>query len=208
MTLWLQMTAGRGPAECCLAVAGLVPRLLAEAEAEGLHADVLEACPGPVPRSLASALVSLTGEGAERFASTWEGTVCWIAKSPLRPQHKRKNWFVSVSLLLAAADGAAFDARDVEITTLRAGGPGGQHVNKTASAVRVVHRATGLSTVAREERSQHRNRALALARLRSMLDDMRQDEVRQSERERWRRHDALERGQAVRTYTGERFSPS
>lgn len=206
MTLWLHMTAGRGPAECCVAVAGVVSRLLEEAKREGLRVDVIEACAGPVPSSLSSALLSLEGEGAERFASSWEGTVCWNAKSPLRPGHKRKNWFIGVSVLAPPREDTDFELRDVEMSALRAGGPGGQHVNKTASAVRVVHRPSGLSTVAREERSQHRNRALALARLRALLDEKKRIGDRESERDRWRRHDGLERGSAVRTFEGARFS--
>lgn len=204
-TVWLHVTSGRGPAECCLAVAGLVPRLLEEAEEAGLSAVVLEAIPGPRPGTLSSALVSLEGEGREAFSSSWAGTICWNARSPFRPQHKRKNWFVAVSVLSQPSEGGGLDLRDVDVTAMRAGGPGGQHVNKTESAVRVVHRPTGLSVTAREERSQHRNRELALARLRALLDDERREEARGRERERWRQHDALERGRAARTYEGERF---
>jgi protein subunit release factor A len=58
------------------------------------------------------------------------------------------------------------------VETFRAGGPGGQHQNVTESAVRLVHLPTGVRVVAREERSQHRNRALALARLREKLEEL------------------------------------
>jgi len=78
------------------------------------------------------------------------------------------------------ADPGAFDAPDDDeallaqcrVETFRAGGPGGQHQNVTESGVRLVHLPTGVRVVAREERSQHRNRALALQRLREKLDEL------------------------------------
>ena len=78
------------------------------------------------------------------------------------------------------ADPGAFDAPDDDeallaqcrVETFRAGGPGGQHQNVTESGVRLVHLPTGVRVVAREERSQHHNRALALQRLREKLDEL------------------------------------
>ncbi len=58
---------------------------------------------------------------------------------------------------------------DIKIETMRASGPGGQHVNKTESAVRITHFPTGMNTIAKEARSQQQNKKLALARLASML---------------------------------------
>jgi protein subunit release factor A len=63
---------------------------------------------------------------------------------------------------------------ECRVETFRAGGPGGQHQNKTESGVRLVHLPTGVRVVAREERSQHRNRARALERLREKLTEMNQ----------------------------------
>ena len=65
---------------------------------------------------------------------------------------------------------------ECEVETFRAGGPGGQHQNKTESAVRLTHRPSGIRVTAREERSQHRNRALALARLRERLHERNREE--------------------------------
>ena len=62
------------------------------------------------------------------------------------------------------------------VETFRAGGPGGQHQNVTESGVRLVHLPSGVRAVAREERSQHRNRALALKRLRAKLDELTREE--------------------------------
>jgi peptide chain release factor len=88
---------------------------------------------------------------------------------------------------------------------MRSSGPGGQHVNTTASAVRATHLPTGVSVVARDERSQHRNRALALARLAATLAgraDAREADLRHG---RWKLHASLERGNARRVFLGPGF---
>ena len=87
----------------------------------------------------------------------------------------------------------------------RAGGPGGQHQNKTESAVRAVHVPSGLSIVAREERSQHRNKALALDRLAALL--MLQGELAAiaARSEAHATHDQLERGRPVKRFKGADF---
>jgi peptide chain release factor len=97
-----------------------------------------------------------------------------------------------------------WNERELSIETLRASGPGGQHVNRTESAVRVTHRPTGLSVLAQEERSQHLNRRLALARLAALLAERAEQQSRAAEDQRWRQHTQLERGNAVRIYRGSR----
>ena len=79
------------------------------------------------------------------------------------------NWFVSVSALPPLPAAEAVRAQDVRFEAFRAGGPGGQHQNTTDSAVRAIHGPTGLRVVAREERSQHRNRDIALKRLAELV---------------------------------------
>ena len=204
--IWLQITSGRGPAECQLAVARLADVLAREAQAGGLACEVLDIVPGEAKGAALSTLLSLEGEGARRFALRTTGSVQWICPSPVRQGHKRKNWFVGVELLAPpeAASGA-LRAQDVIVEAMRASGPGGQHVNKTESAVRVTHKPTGLVATAREERSQAMNRKLALARLAGLLADGAKRAQAVSERERWATHDTLERGRPVRTFEGPHF---
>jgi len=204
MSLWLQITAGRGPAECQWVVAQLVPLLQREAALFGVAAEPIDAVPGEASGTLLSALVSLSGPGAEAFAATWQGSIQWIGKSPFRPHHKRQNWFVGVERL-AEPSQPLWSLQELEFSTLRASGPGGQHVNKTESAVRVVHRPTGLAVVAREERSQAQNKKLALARLAAMMAERGNQARADADKQRWEQHNALERGNPTRVYAGPDF---
>jgi peptide chain release factor len=204
----LLLTSGRGPAECRIALARVLEVLAREAEAAGLDLDVAMG-PNPDGHGPASAIALLDGEpGAEELAATWTGSILWVARSPLRPHHKRKSWFVGVSRLEPPATGpTGLNPVDVRFEAFSAGGPGGQHQNKTASAVRAVHRPTGLAAVAREGRSQHRNKAIALRRLDALLSLDRELAAIADDREVQSRHNRLERGRPVRTFEGPGFRP-
>ena len=201
MSLWLQLSSGRGPAECQWVVAQVLGKLRAEAAAAGVALEVLEAEPGDQPHTLLSALVSLTGDGAEALATSWVGTVQWIVKSPYRPHHKRQNWFIGVERL-AVPERPQWSERELVFSTMRSSGPGGQHVNKTESAVRVTHTPTGLSATAREERSQQQNRKLALARLAAQFEARAGAAEQEQQQARWQQHNTLERGNPVRVFRG------
>jgi peptide chain release factor len=164
VTVLLQITSGRGPVECCWVVKQLTLALLADAHRNNLHAEIIEEESGPEQGTLLSALIHLAGSGAERFAAGYEGTVQWIGTSAFRPGHKRKNWFAG-SQRTPIPESIPFSDKDVRIETMKGSGPGGQHVNTTESAVRAVHLLTGLSAIARDERSQSANRKRALERL-------------------------------------------
>ncbi len=199
----LLVTSGNGPAECRLAVGHVLHRMQAEAAHLDitLDVDVADAQHGPK-----SAVVVVQGAAADAFARGWCGTIQWRARSPLRPHHKRANWFVGVFLLPVVAIGKTrIAAKDVAFESFRAGGPGGQHQNTTDSAVRATHRPSGLMVVAREMRSQHRNKALALERLQGLANarDLAADEERKSNENRL--HNALERGNPIRIFQGAAF---
>jgi peptide chain release factor len=197
---WLQVTAGQGPAECAWAVLKVVEEILREATAMKLNARTLSMEVGPESGTASSVLISLSGEGdIDAFADAWWGTVQWIAHSPFRPQHRRKNWFVGVSLLEPVKE-TRFCPKDVRWETMCASGPGGQHVNRTESAVRVTHLPTGIEATSSEERSQHRNKQLALARLAAKVEAKGDERRRLDAKQRWRAHQDLERGNPVRVF--------
>lgn len=204
MSVWIQITSGRGPAECQWVVAELLRVLRAEAESASVGLSLLDAAEGEQPGTLRSALLSLEGEGAEPLVADWVGSVQWIGRSPFRPHHKRQNWFVGVERF-AVPSKPQWSERDLEFSTMRSSGPGGQNVNKTESAVRVVHTPTGLSVVAREERSQQQNKKLALARLAALLSSRGAQSEAAAAQQRWDQHNDLERGNPVRVYAGPKF---
>jgi peptide chain release factor len=199
--LWLQISSGQGPAECAWAVVKTIAEIEQEARSAALECRAIEIDPGPRAGTAQSALVSIRGEAPLTvvFAETWRGSVQWIARSPFRPQHKRKNWFVGVEVL-EPVDETRFRPQDVRWETMRASGAGGQHVNRTESAVRVTHLPTGLQAVAMEERSQHRNRQLALSRLAQKVAALNAGRAGQAREERWRAHHGLERGNPTRVF--------
>lgn len=201
---WMQITSGRGPEECCWVVARVFERVMKEAKDHGIQAEALDVIPGEERDTMKSVLLAIEGDGLDAFCRRWEGTLLWICASPFRPRHKRKNWYISISHL-APPDPVLFSEKDVRVETMRASGPGGQHVNKTSSAVRITHVPTGLVAMAQEERSQHQNRKLAMARVAQMLRDRENNQIRSTQQQLWDLHNSLERGNPVRTFEGPDF---
>ncbi len=203
-TLWLQLSAGRCPAECEWVVGRLASCVIAALPARGLDVEEIDRVPGQHPGDARSVLLRVSGAEVDSQVADWLGTIQWIGASPYRPHHKRKNWFVSVAAF-AEPRVETWNERELRIETLRASGSGGQHVNRTESAVRITHLPTGISVLGQEERSQHLNRRLALARLATLLNERAEATKRTTEDRRWRQHTQLERGNAVRVFQGADF---
>ena len=200
----LLITSGNGPAECEQAVAHVLKFMTHEANGKGLEINcIVEAS----KHGAKSAVVVIHGQAASAFSQQWLGTIQWRAPSKLRPQHKRANWFVGV---FALADNKPtsmrkISATDVSFESFRAGGPGGQHQNTTDSAIRAVHRPTGLTAIARDERSQHRNKSLALERLQELAAAQFAYEAEWLKHKTNSLHKQLERGNPVRRFKGGGF---
>ena len=206
-TLWLQLSAGRGPAECEWVVGQLAPRLIRELSAAELTVEEIARTSGEHGGDARSILWRVSGPEAAAQVQGWLGTIQWISPSPYRPHHPRKNWFVSVAAF-EEPETDLWDATAVRVDTLRASGPGGQHVNRTESAVRVTHLPTGLTAIAQEERSQHLNRRLALARLANLFAARTDTQMREELTTRWQQHTRLIRGNPVRVYRGKDGVPT
>ena len=194
---YLQITSGRGPVECCRVVALVLEKILREAQKRKLRVEILEKETGPVNRTLLSVGVALEGAGCDVLADEWEGTVLWIARSPYRIHHRRKNWFVGVQTFLLSESREATED-DIRYETLRASGPGGQHVNKTESAVRAVHIPSGVSVVASDQRSQWQNKKLATERLLVKLTAWNIEQAMIQAQTNWSNHNSLQRGNPVK----------
>ncbi len=204
----LLFTSGRGPVECRIALAKTLAVCAREAEVMDIEVDIAEmhAADGAGP---SSAVAVLHGPAADAFARGWLGSIQWIAQSPVRPHHKRKNWFIGVFALPPARGPAEpLSKADVRFEAFRAGGPGGQHQNKTESAVRAVHIPSGLAVVARDDRSQHRNKALASERLAALLALDAEMNALADQQNAHANHAMLERGRPVRRFKGEAFRPA
>lgn len=204
MAILLQISANTGPAECCLGVVKMLAHVEAAARKAGLALSLVDEVQGERHGTLQSVLVALEGqEGAcRRFAQHHAGTVLWTCPSPYRPAHARKNWYLDVAMFEPPS--AAFGS-EVVIETMRASGPGGQHVNKTETAVRATHVATGLSVKVGGSRSQSANKAAALALLNARLQAQADAGRERGKAERRVRHAVRAGGSVVRHFTGPRF---
>ena len=197
----LQISAGQGPAECRAFVPLLAEIIRKDAAGKGIVCLTLTEYSAR-GGEIASIRLSLEGD-IEDFRRSWEGTVKWIWQSTIRPHWPRKNWFVKVSFFDFRSDmPGTVKTTDLKIETCRASGPGGQHVNKTDSAVRIVHLPTGIEAMASEERSQTRNRELAMLRLLEKMHLIAEQRHAAAKEEMWLDHYHLERGGAIRIFKG------
>ena len=193
------ITSGRGPVECQRAVMRLASILEAEARADGLRVGRGPVEAGDVGAAARSLVLELAGDGAATWAAGVAGPVRWIATSPDRPAHRRRNWFVEVVVLDSPAAPVVFEEHDVAFTAIRAGGPGGQRRNKVATGVRARHRPTGRVAVATEERSLAANRTKAIDRLAQQFQAEHDEAVAGAATATWANHNDVTRGDAVRT---------
>ncbi|MBL4674035.1 MAG: peptide chain release factor H [Arenicella sp.] len=204
--LWLQITSGQGPDECALAARKLVSRIMKDARTAETLAELLDGMEGRKRGTYSSALLCLSGAKSEAFSKVWVGTIQWICESPYRNGYKRKNWFVGVSLIkLPSSENMAVRSCDVTWKTMRASGPGGQHMNTTDSAVQATHKPTGLQVSAGDARSQHVNKKLALEKLEAILASRQQESLAKQKQDHWRKHSNLERGNPVKVFFGKEF---
>jgi peptide chain release factor len=179
--------------------------LLLEASSYGVSVELLDLKPGEKQGTYISALICIQGKDAESFIRRWEGSIQWTYLSPYRSNHRRKNWFVGINILEPNIENDQLKLSDVKFETMRASGPGGQHVNTTDSAVRVKHIPTGITTIASEERSQHSNKKLALIRLTCLLKALDKKQELKKKNEKREKHSQLERGNPTRIFIGKEF---
>jgi peptide chain release factor 2 len=159
------------------------------AEKRGFGVELLEASPGE-EAGIKSATFRVRGENAYGLYGSEKGVHRLVRLSPFDSANRRQTSFagVEVSPVVQETADVQIDDDDLQIDTYRASGAGGQHVNKTDSAVRITHRPSGIVVQCQNERSQSSNKAEAMAMLRSKLVEL--------EERRRREEIARERGEA------------
>jgi peptide chain release factor len=165
---------------------------------------LIEQIEGESPNTHYSIIFSV-GSDEVSWLDPWIGTIQWTSTSPYRATTRRKNWFVAVQILEQPLQ-QDWRPSEVQIDTYRASGPGGQHVNKTETAIRATHLPTGIVAIAQDARSQYENRQLALERLKRRIQ-VGNDQARNDARRQLRdKHADVERGNPVKIFAGPEYS--
>jgi peptide chain release factor 2 len=198
---FLDIQAGSGGTEAQDWAAMLERMYLKYCDKKGFRAEVLERTDGEVA-GIKSVTLKITGEYAYGSLRTENGIHRLVRKSPFDSNARRHTSFASVFAYPEVDESVEIDINpaDLRVDVYRASGAGGQHVNKTESAVRITHLPTNIVVQSQNDRSQHRNRAECMAMLKSRLYELEM-------RKRLAEHDKLEEsktdigwGHQIRSY--------
>ena len=170
---YIDLQSGSGGTEAQDWCNMLLRMYLRWAEAKGFKVEIVEATDGDVA-GIKGATVRVSGEYAYGWLRTETGVHRLVRKSPFDSTGRRHTSFASAFIYPEIDDNIEIDINpaDLRVDTFRASGAGGQHVNKTDSAIRLTHIPTGAVVACQADRSQHKNRATAMKLLKAKLYEM------------------------------------
>lgn len=201
MDAYLDIQSGSGGTEAQDWAEMLLRMYTRFAEKQGFSVEALEVSDGDVA-GIKSATLKITGSYAYGWLRTETGVHRLVRKSPFDSSNKRHTSFASVFVSPVIDDTieVEINPQDLRIDTYRASGAGGQHVNRTDSAVRITHVPTNIVVQCQSDRSQHKNKAQAMAQLRSKLYELERQEQMKHQQELEQSKSDIGWGSQIRSY--------
>ena len=198
---FVDIQAGSGGTEAQDWAEMLLRMYLRWGEAKGFGVEVVEVSAGEVA-GIKSATIHLTGEYAFGWLRTETGVHRLVRKSPFDSGNRRHTSFSSVFVSPEVDDDIEIDLNmsDVRVDTYRASGAGGQHINKTDSAIRLTHEPTGIVVQCQNQRSQHKNKDQAIKQLKAKLYEMEELKRREAAQEIEAEKSDIGWGSQIRSY--------